>query len=298
MSQQQLDAIIRDVQATFGAWTSDTTLPEMREGWDALSSSVPSPVGATYTPVDAGGVRAVWVDAQNVAQDRVVMYLHGGGYVFGGPRSHGALVEQFSKSANARVLFVDYRLAPEHPFPAAVEDALAAWRWLLAQGYKPARMAIAGDSAGGGLTLATLLAIKAVKLPMPACATPISPWADMTLTGESMTSKADVDPIVQKPLVENLIGLFLPGGQVRDPLISPLYGDLSGLPPLLIQVGERETLLDDSRRVAARAKQAGVNVTLEVWPGQIHVFQVFCPRLDEGVQALEQLGAFVQRHTP
>lgn len=297
MSQAQLDAVIRDVQATFGAWTAETSLPQMREDWDALSSSVPSPIAATHTPVDAGGVRAVWIAAPGVAQDRVVMYLHGGGYVFGGPRSHGALAAQFSKSANARVLFVDYRLAPEHPFPAAVEDSLAAWRWLLAQGHKPSRMAIAGDSAGGGLTLATLLGIKQAGLPMPACATPISPWVDMEASGASMKTKAAEDPIVQEPLLLQLVGMFLPGGQTRDPRIAPLHGDLTGLPPLLIHVGSRETLLDDSVRIAERAKKAGVNVKLDVWQGQIHVFQVFCTRLDEGVQALDQLGAFVQQHT-
>lgn len=298
MSQQQLDSVIKDVEACFGGWNAETPLDAMRADWDALSSSHPSPVGATETKVDAGGVRAVWFDAPGAVQDRVVMYLHGGGYVFGGPVSHGALAAQVSKSANSRVLFVDYRLAPEHPFPAAVEDATAAYRWLLAQGFKPGRIAISGDSAGGGLCLSTLLSIKQHKLPMPACAVPISPWVDMEALGDSMTSKDAEDPIVKKPLLQNLVSMVVPAGKsMRDPLVAAMYGDLTGLPPLLIHVGSRETLLDDARRVADRAKKAGVKVTLHEWEGQIHVFQVFCARLDEGVQALDELGDFVQQHT-
>lgn len=297
MSQAQLDAVIHDVVACFGAWGADTTLEQMREDWDAVSSSVPSKIGARQEAVNAGGAKAVWFVAPGASADRVVLYLHGGGYVFGGPRSHGGLAAQFSASAQAQVLFVDYRLAPEHPFPAAVEDSLAAYRWLLDQGVKPQRIAIAGDSAGGGLTFATLVAIKRAGLPMPACATPISPWVDMEATGDTMTTKADVDPIVQKAMIQQLVGMVVKPEQARDPLISPLHADLSGLPPMLIHVGERETLLDDSRRIAARAEQAGVKVKLDVWDGQIHVFHVFCARLDEGVEAIEQLGAFVRQHT-
>lgn len=296
--QQQLDAVIADVQACFGAFGPDTTLEKMRADWDAVSSSPPSKVGAKETPVDAGGVRAVWFDAPGAAQDRVVLYLHGGGYVLGGPISHGSMAAQISKSAKARVLFVDYRLAPEHPFPAAVEDATAAYRWLLAQGIKPGRIAVSGDSAGGGLCMATLLSIKQNKLPMPACAAPLSPWVDMEALGETMTSKDAVDPIVKKPLLLGMVSMVVTGGKsVRDPLIAPLYGDLSGLPPLLIQVGTRETLLDDARRLADRAKKAGVKVQLHEFEGQIHVFQVFCSRLDEAVEALDEVGAFVQQHT-
>ncbi|MGQ0698049.1 MAG: alpha/beta hydrolase [Panacagrimonas sp.] len=297
MSQQQLNAIIKDVVACFGAWTADTSLDQMRKEWDDLSSTVASPVGAKHETINAGGARAEWIVAPGAAADRVVMYLHGGGYVFGSSRSHGSLVAQLSASAQARALFVDYRLAPEHPFPAAVDDALTAYRWLLAQGYKPGRIAIAGDSAGGGLTFATLLAIKQAKLPMPACATPISPWVDMEASGETMISKAGDDPFVQKDLLKQLVGMYLANGDLRNPLASPLHGDLKGLPPLLIHVGSREVLLDDAVRIAQRAEQAGVPAKLVVWEGQIHVFHVFCPRLDEGVTALDQLGAFIRKHT-
>lgn len=297
MSQTQLDAVIRDVETCFGAWTADTPLDQMRHDWDALSGSMASPITARRDMVNADGVRAEWFVAPGAASDRVVMYLHGGGYVFGSAKSHAALATQISASAGASVLFVEYRLAPEHPFPAAVEDSTTAYRWLLAQGIAPAHIAIAGDSAGGGLSLATLLSIKQHGLPMPGCATLLSPWVDMEVSGASMDSKAAEDPIVQKPLLLQLVGMVVPDGKLRDPLISPLYGDLSGLPPLLIQVGSRETLLDDSVRIADRARQAGVPVTLDIWQGQIHVFQVFCPRLDEGVQAIEKLGAFIRQHT-
>ena len=297
MSQQQLDAVIKDVEACFGAWNAETTLDKMRADWDALSSSHPSKLGAKEEKVDAGGVKAVWFDAPGAAQDRVILYFHGGGYVFGGPVSHGGLAAQLSKSAKSRVLFVDYRLAPEHPFPAAADDGFAAYKWLLAQGYKPGRIAISGDSAGGGLCLSTLLAIKQNKLPLPACAAPLSPWVDMEALGDSMTSKDAEDPIVKKAMLLNLVSMVVSPDKLRDPKISALYGDFSGLPPLLIHVGSRETLLDDSRRIADRAKKAGVKVTLKEWQGQIHVFQVFSTRLDEAVQALDEIGAFVQQHT-
>lgn len=297
MSQQQLDAVVAEINACFGAWTAQTPLAQMREDWDALSSRVPSPIPARHTPVDAGGVPALWIEAPGAAPDRVIVYLHGGGYVFGGPRSHGALAAQYSHAAQARVLFLDYRLAPEHPFPAALQDSLAAWRWLLAQGVDPARTALAGDSAGGGLTLASLQAYRDAGLPLPACAATISPWVDLEGLGASFTEKAEVDPMVGADLIRMLVPLILPQGQVRDPRIAPIYGDFRGLPPLLIHVGERERLLDDARRVAACASAAGVKNQLEIWPGMVHVWHAFCPRLDEGVQALDQLGAFVRQYT-
>lgn len=296
MSQQQLDVIIQDIQACFGAWDETTTLDRMRRDWDAIFSAAKCPVGARVEPVKCGTVPAERVAASNAAADRAVLYIHGGGFTFGSPTSHRDLAEFLSRAAQAQVFVVDYRLAPEHPFPAAVEDTTAAYRWLLAQGFQPGRIAISGDSAGGGLTFSTLVNIKQTGLPLPACATPLSPWVDLENTGETMVSKDAEDPIVHKPMVEQL-SLGYAGDRRRDPLASPLHADLSGLPPLLIQVGSRETLLDDSRRIAAKAKQQGVDVTLEIEEGQIHVFQIFASRLDEGVTAIDRLGAFIRRHT-
>lgn len=298
MSATQLDAVIKDVQACFSAWTPETSLDQMRNDWDEVFTKNPCKVGAKCEKVDAGGVPALRISAADAAPDRAVLYLHGGGYVFGSSRSHRDLGEFLSKAAKAQVFMLDYRLAPEHPFPAAVDDATAAYRWLLKSGFKPEKIAVSGDSAGGGLAFATLLSIKNHKLPMPACAVPLSPWADLECTGETFVSKAADDPMVQRDFTRQLAGMYVPqGGSLRDPLVSPLHGDLKGLPPLLIQVGERETLLDDSVRMADLAKKAGVDVTLEVEPGQIHVYQIFASRLDEGVTAIDRIGRFILRHT-
>ena len=297
MSSGQLEKVIADVVSTFGAWGPQTTLAQMRKGWDDLFANAKPSVGAKSEKVDAGGVKAEWITAPGAAADRAILYFHGGGYVLGSIHSHRDMCERLSRAAQARVLALDYRLAPEHPFPAAVEDARAAYRWLLKQGLSPKRVALAGDSAGGGLTFATLLALKQHGDPMPSCAAPLSPWVDLEALGDSMTSKAAEDPMVQKPLVLEMAKTYVGDGDRRNPLCAPLYGDLSGLPPLLIQVGSRETLLDDAVRMADKAKKAGVDVELEVWQGQIHVWQIFASRLDEGEQAIQKIGAFVQRHT-
>ena len=297
MSAEQLEAVIKDVQACFSAWTAETPLQKMRQDWDEVFSKKPCTIGAVLESITLGGVPAVKMSAGKVDADRAILYLHGGGYVFGSPVSHRDLGEYLSKAARISVYMLDYRLAPENPYPAAVDDATAAYRALLEMGFKPGNIAISGDSAGGGLTVATLLNIRNQKLPMPACAVPLSPWADLECTGETMETKAAVDPMVQRPLTRQLSDLYVTDGNLRDPLASPIHGDLTGLPPLLIQVGERETLLDDSVRIAANARKAGVDVTLEVEPGQIHVFQIFASRLDEGVAAIDRMGAFIRRHT-
>ena len=296
MSAAQLDAVIKDVQACFGAWTPETTLDQMRKDWDEVFAKHPSKVGAKCENIDAGGVPTLRITAPGAASDRAVLYLHGGGYVFGSPRSHKDLGEFLSKAAKAQVFVLDYRLAPEHPYPAAVDDATAAYRWLLGSGFKPERIAVSGDSAGGGLCAATLLSIKKHALPMPACAVPLSPWADLECTSETFETNAAIDPMVQREMTNKLAAMYAPNA-LKDPLASPLHGDFKGLPPLLIQVGERETLLGDSLRMEALAKKAGVPVRLEVEPGQIHVFQIFASRLDEGVAAIDRMGRFILGHT-
>ncbi len=296
MSSEQLEKVIADCLATFGAWGPETTLEEMRASADKLFSVQNRAVGATSEEVDAGGVRAEWITAPGVGSDKAVLYVHGGGYVLGSIDSHRDLCERLSRSAGARVLSLDYRLAPEDPFPAAVDDSVAAYNWLLGQGLAPGSIAIAGDSAGGGLVFGTLVALRDAGAELPACATPISPWVDLEGTGETMDSKADLDPMVQKEGIHAMGGMYVPTGDLKNPLAAPLYADLSGLPPLLIHVGTRETLLDDAIRMHDKAKAAGVDVTLDIWEGQIHVWHLFSDRLDEGEEAIQQLGTFMKKH--
>lgn len=296
MSSEQLEKVISDCLATFGAWGPETTLEEMRSGADKLFSVQDRAVGATSEEVDAGGVRAEWIAAPGVASDRAILYVHGGGYVLGSIDSHRDLCERLSRAAGARVLSLDYRLAPEDPFPAAVDDSVAAYNWLVGQGIAPGSIAIAGDSAGGGLVFGTLVALRDAGVDLPACATPISPWVDLEGTGETMDSKADLDPMVQKEGIQAMGGMYVPTGDFKNPLAAPLHADLSGLPPLLIHVGTRETLLDDAIRMHDKAKAAGVDVTLDIWEGQIHVWHLFSNRLDEGEEAIQQLGAFMKKH--
>lgn len=271
------------------------TPQEMRAVFEELAVA-PAP-DVKCERVSAGGVDAEWVCAPGAADDRYVLYLHGGGYVIGSVKTHRDLMARISRAAKAKVLGLNYRLAPEHPFPAAVDDAVAGYKWLLAQGAKPSRIAIGGDSAGGGLTAATLVAIKDQKLPTPAAGVLLSPWADMEGIGDSMKTRAQADPVVQK---EGLVGMaqaYLQGKDPKTPLAAPIYADLKGLPPLLIQVGDAETLLDDSNRLNDRAKAAGVQTKLEVWPEMIHVWQLFASFLPEGQQAIEGIGKFVIEHT-
>jgi acetyl esterase/lipase len=247
--------------------------------------------------VSAGGVDAEWVSAPNAAADRVVLYLHGGGYVIGSVKTHRDLMGRISRAAKARVLGLDYRLAPEHPFPAAVDDAVAGYKYLLAQGIKPSKIAVAGDSAGGGLTVAALVAIRDAKLAMPAAGVCLSPWVDLEGIGESMKTRAQADPVVQREALVGMAQAYLQGKDPKTPLAAPLYADLKGLPPLLIQVGDAETLLDDSNRLAARARAADVQVKLEVWPEMIHVWQLFSSFLPEGQQAVEVIGKYIAERT-
>ncbi|HTO71516.1 MAG TPA: alpha/beta hydrolase [Myxococcota bacterium] len=273
----------------------DVSVAEMRAGMEAMIGSAQLPAGLIREARDVNGVPAEWLSAPGSAADRAVLYLHGGGYVLGSIGTHRELAARISAASAARCLLIDYRLGPEHRFPAAVEDAVAAYRFLLDAGYAPGHLAIAGDSAGGGLTVATLLAIRDAKLPLPATGVCISPWVDLEGIGESMTTKADVDPMVQKAPLVVLAKHYLGGADPRSPLASPIYADLRGLPPLLVQVGTSETLLDDSTRLAERARRAGVEVELEAWPDMIHVWHAFAALLPEGREAIERVGAHLRK---
>jgi len=292
MSQQQLQQIIQMLKAQPIA--GHPTVQDMRANFEQMTTLFPVAPDVKCEPVNPGGVKSEWVTAPGADAGRAVLYLHGGGYVIGSINTHRDLASRISRATKARVLLIDYRLAPEHPFPAAVEDSVAAYRWMLAQGLKPSRIAVAGDSAGGGLTVATLVAIRDAKLAVPAAGVCLSPWIDLEGIGDSMKSKAAADPMVQKEALLEMAKHYLNGQDARSPLAAPLYADLAGLPPLLVQVGTAETLLDDSTRLAERARKAGVKVTLEPFENMIHVFQVFAPMLDEAQQAIDKIGEFVR----
>ena len=268
------------------------TIEDMRKGLDVVFGA-PVASDIRVEPADAGGIRAEWISAPNASAGRVVLYLHGGGYVLGSIDSHRELCSRIARAAGARVLAIDYRLAPENPFPAAVDDAVTAYRWLIERTPASAT-AIGGDSAGGGLTVATLLALRDRGIDLPAAGVLLSPWTDLALTGESLTSRAAIDPMITGggPLA-GMVQAYLAGADPRNPLASPLYGDFRGLPPLLVQVGTSEVLFDDATRLDARARAGGVDVTLEAWNGMIHVFQAFAHMLPEGQEAIDHIGAFL-----
>lgn len=293
MASEQLQQAI-DMFKEMGAKMGEAKdMDDMR----AIMIETQAPDGVTCTPVEAGGVSAEWSVAAGVDEAKVVLYVHGGGYVMGSAGSHRDVTGRLSKAAGARVLSLNYRLAPEHPFPAPVDDAVAAYRWLLAQGISPGNIAVAGDSAGGGLAIATLLALRDAGEPLPAAGIGISPWVDMEGTGESMTTRAAVDPVVQKEGLLGMAKLYLGDADPKNPLAAPLHADLAGLPPLLLQVGDAETLLDDSTRLAEKARAAGVDVTLKVWDEMPHVWHLFAPILPEGRQAIDEIGSFFQART-
>lgn len=254
----------------------------------------PPPEGTECQGVDADGVRAEWVQGPDVADQRAVVYFHGGGYYGGSLSTHRGLAARLSLASDAPLLLVDYRLAPENPFPAAVEDATRAYRWALRQGLTPERLAMAGDSAGGGLAVAAMLDLKASGDPLPAAGVCLSPWLDLALTGESVESKASVDPILRSSDLPFVARSYLCTADPRTPTASPLYGDLAGLPPILIQVGTEEILLDDSRRFAGRAGEMGVQVQLEIWDEMFHVWQAYAGIFSEAQRAIEKIGEFLR----
>jgi phosphinothricin tripeptide acetyl hydrolase len=270
------------------------TVAERRAQYERAEKVFPTPPEVKVEHVTAGSTPAEWLRPPSAEAGRVVLYLHGGGYVIGSPRSHRHLAAAIAAAAGASALLLDYRLAPEHPFPAAVDDARAAYRWLLDQGIAPGRIVIAGDSAGGGLTVATLLALREAQLPLPAAGVCISPWVDLTCSGASYQSRAAVDPIVRREGVTEMARAYLGSTDPRSPLASPLFADLRGLPPLLIHVGSDEVLLDDAVALAQRAKAAGVDATLEEHDRMVHVWHWFLPMLDEAQAAVESIGKFAR----
>jgi len=293
MSQAQLDKLLTIFEKlpTLGS----LSLQQERANLDEGGARFLVPDDVTQEVIDADGVPAEFLVAPGAADDRVVLYLHGGGYVIGSIKSHRYLMQNISRHAGAKTLGLDYRLAPENPFPAAVEDATKAYCWLLAQGYKAKNIAIAGDSAGGGLTLATLVHLRDKGIDLPAAGVLISPWADLSGEAESVKTRADIDPMVKPEGLYSLGEKYLNGTDAKNPLASPVFADMAGLPPLCIHVGGKEILYDDAITVADNARAAGVEVELLDEPELFHVWHAFAPMLDEGQEAVEKIGAFLQK---
>ncbi len=295
MTATQLDSLVNLLRSR--AEPPQYDVKQSRERFEKVAVFLGGAPDAKCEKVDAGGVPAEWVMAPGCDTGRAVLYLHGGGYAIGSLNTHRRLAYDISATSAAKVLLIDYRLAPEHPFPAAIDDAASAWRWLLQQGFATNRLAIAGDSAGGGLTIATLVNLRDKKLGLPACAVAISPWVDLEGMGNSITSRAAQDPMVQKDGLLWMAKLYLNGKDAKTPLAAPLHADLKDLPPVLVQVGTAETLLDDATRIAEKLHAAGVDVRLAVWPNMLHVFPMFAPVLSEGRDGCIEIGNFIRAKT-
>jgi acetyl esterase/lipase len=269
---------------------------QRRERLDEIGSVWPVADDIQLSSVDINGVPGEWSLAPGGDASRVLLYFHGGGYCSGSITSHRRMVTEAGRAAGIRTLAIGYRLAPEHPFPSALDDAITAWHFLRAQGYAPAQIAVGGDSAGGNLT-AVLINTLREQGEHPACAWLASPWTDLTMSGHSLATKDAVDPIIHKTYLGELADAFVPAGIARnDPRISPLFSGLRGFPPTLVQVGSHETLLDDAVRFAAAAGAADVDVTLEIWPEMIHAWPLWNAHLEPGWRALANVGVFIRRH--
>ena len=293
MPQSEIDA----VRALLGAKPRPVGWAERRRRLDEVGATWPVAEDVKLEAVDLDGVPGEWSIVRGADASRVLMYFHGGGYCSGSIVSHRRVVTEAGRAGGLRALAVGYRLAPEHPFPAALDDALAVWRLLRKQGYPAKQIAVGGDSAGANLTLALVGELKRAGEDLPGCLWLVSPWIDLAMSGATLESKSAVDPLIHKVYLEELAAAFAPRGMDRrDPLISPLYASLEGLPPILIQVGSAETLLDDSVRLAAAAGADDVPVTLEVWPHMIHAWPLWNARLEPGRRALAHAGGFLRQN--
>jgi len=290
--QLQLDAILRQ-----GGLDTSADVPTLRASFSDLMAQVPVAPDIRQNPVEIGGVAGVDVTIDGNESENVILYFHGGVYVIGTAAATVPLVGELVRRTGARATTLEYRLAPEHPFPAALEDARAAYEGLLAQGAAPAKIALAGESAGAGLAVALLLALREAGEPLPSCGLLMSPYVDLTLSGETLAAKRDVDPLLTPEGLRARVPDYVGGADASDPLISPIFGDLKELPPLLIQVGSHEVLLSDALRLAARAAISDVRVTLDVTPGVPHVFQAYAGLLDEAGAALDRASDFLKAQT-
>ena len=269
------------------------TIEEMRSGFEEMMAQLCPPSNANVQSISIKGLSADLITAKNSLDSRAVLYLHGGGYIIGSKKTHGELCGRIAESAKAKVLIIDYRLAPENPFPAAVDDAVEAYEYLLETGLNPSQIMIAGDSAGGGLTLATMLSLKSRNMALPGCACIFSPWVDLTCSGETQKPGVAEDPMLTKEKLLEMASAYAPGN-AKNPIASPLFADLTGLPPLLIFCGTREVLLSDSKILAEKAIASGVYTELHVEEGLVHVWQTL--PIPESAESMAVIGALTERH--
>jgi acetyl esterase/lipase len=293
MAQTEIDVI----RALLASKPRPVGWSERRQRLDEVGSIWPVADDVRLAAADVRGVPAEWSSVPGSDPSRLVLFFHGGGYCSGSIRSHRRMVSELGRAAAMRTLAIGYRLAPENPFPAALEDAISAWRYLRDEGIAAAHIAVAGDSAGGGLTIALINKLREDAEELPGCAWLVSPWVDLTMSGSTMTSKDAVDPLIHKTYLEELAGAYVPTAMDRaDPRISPVFGELKGFPPTLIQVGSAETLLADAVRFVGAAGSADVAVTLEIWPHMIHAWHLWNAQLEAGRRALASSGAFIRAH--
>ncbi len=287
-------SVLKMAVGRYVMYGEDRDIGVRRARADMLSRALPVPSGTTVSTIRIGEMRAEWVAGRGASEERAMLWLHGGGYGLGTLRQYRGLASRLSSACGVRVLVPEYRLAPEHPFPAAVDDAVASWKWLLDGGWAGRSMVIAGDSAGGGLTLATALALRDAGVDLPAALVALSPWTDLTGSGESLDRLDGVDVMLDRGTYEFFAQQYLAGHDPRAPRASPLFGDYARIPPMLLHVSDAETLYSDAVRVAERAREDGVNVTLDVWEGMPHVWHAYAHLIPEGALAIEQVGGFVR----
>ena len=296
MANPEVEAFKQLLAAGMADDTEERTLTDMRDGYEQIGGAFPIGDDVRIEPVSADGISSQFTYIGDTTSDSVLFYLHGGGYVIGSLTTHQSLVADISRAAGIKGFAVDYELAPEGQFPCALRDAVKAYQWLLGTGVDAKNIVIAGDSAGGGLTVSTLVKLRDQNIPLPSAAILLSPWADLTHSSDSMDSRAEEDPMVSRESLTMMADMYLAGADPKNPEASPVFSDLTGLPPILIQVGTAEVLLDDSRLLAKNAKAAGVDVTLQEWEEMVHVFPHYAPIISDGKKAIDQMGDFIRTH--
>jgi acetyl esterase/lipase len=292
MASPELEALTKSMFEARNA--PPRPLEEVRKGADGFSANFPPPEGTSIEAADVAGVPGEWVTPPRGAGNRTIVYLHGGGYVMGSAAGHRGAIARIAEACEARAFGVNYPLAPEHPYPAALDAVMKVWQELLDRGTDPSSAVVAGDSAGGGLAIAAAMRARDEGLPLPGALVLISPWVDLTCSGETFATNAETDPMIS-PALRDRSDQYAPGLDPTEPYLSPLFGDPTGLPPTLIQVAATECLLDDAERLAESMSTAGVDTTIEVWPDALHAWHIFAPAIPEALSAIDAVGTFVRK---